>query len=131
MTAEHGLQNAIRNALAGEGFFFRANVGQGWTGRAVRRPDGALVLTNHRPFSTGLPPGFSDLFGFKVVTITADMVGRQIAVFTAIECKSKSGRLTEAQSRFLDAVRGAGGMSGVARSIEDALRIVGADNESP
>ena len=29
----------------------------------------------------------SDLIGFTPVTITQDMVGKQIAVFTAIECK--------------------------------------------
>jgi hypothetical protein len=49
--------------------------------------------------------------------------------FLAIEIKSHKGALTEAQTAFLNTVNRAGGRAGVARSIDEALRIVGEINE--
>lgn len=131
---EHGAQNAIRNALAGTCFTFRANVGTGWQGTGkpfqasrpitVAMSPGDVLLRNARPFNTGLPPGFSDLFGFVPVTITPDMVGQRVAVFVAIECKSATGRARERQGNFLQAVNDNGGRAGIARTPDDALRIV-------
>lgn len=125
---EHGIQNAIRNALAGDCYLFRANVGQAWTGDAARLPNGDVLIRNPRPFSTGLPAGFSDLFGFRTIEITPAMVGQRLAVFVGVECKSQRGRVTDPQGRFLKAVTDAGGLAGVARTVDDALNIVrGAD----
>lgn len=55
------------------------------------------------------------------------MVGQQVAVFTSIEVKSERGRVKPEQQQWLDAVLSAGGIAGVARSVEDALRITTAD----
>lgn len=121
---EHAIQNAIRNALAGRCLLFRANVGQAWVGDAQRLPGGDVLLRKARPFNTGLPPGFSDLFGLVPVTITADMVGRRMAVFTALEVKTAKGRPTDQQKAFIQAVNDNGGRAGVVRSPEDAVRIV-------
>lgn len=135
MTKEHSLQNQIRNELAGQALIFRANVGQAWTGSAKRLPSGAvlpayerlpngdLLVHNPRPFSTGLPPGFSDLFGLVSVTITPDMVGQKLAVFTALEVKAPRGKPTENQTNFLQAVNDNGGRAGVVRTVEEAVRI--------
>lgn len=123
--SEHRIQNEIRNALAGRGLFFRANVGRAWTGDAERIDASTVLIRNARPFDTGLPPGFSDLFGLVPVAIGPEHVGRQLAVFAAIECKAASGRLAPKQRAFLDAVAREGGRSGVARTVEDAMRIVG------
>ncbi len=121
---EHGIQNEIRNALAGQCLLFRANVGQAWTGTKVTKlPGNRVVIDGARPFTTGLPPGFSDLFGLVAVTVTPDMVGQQLAVFTALEVKSAKGKPTENQENFLKAVNDNGGRAGVVRSIEDAVRI--------
>lgn len=123
--SEHATQTDIRNALVDDGMFFRANVGTAWASNDIAKlPDGSLILRNPRPFSTGLPVGFSDVFGAVPVVITADMVGSTVAVFSAIECKSSKGRAREAQERFAVAVRQLGGRTGFARSIADALRIV-------
>ena len=72
----------------------------------------------------GLAPGASDLIGWKTVTITEDMVGQKVAVFTAIEVKaSPSSRKTREQKLFVEAVRRAGGLAcfawtvGLARSL--------------
>ena len=131
MAAEHGMQNAVRNALAESGFFFRANVGQAWTGAKITKlPGGRVLIEGARPFNTGLPPGFSDVFGFVPVTITQDMVGKTVAVFTAIECKSPTGRKQDNQRRFIGAVQGAGGRAGFARDVATALAIAGGHDET-
>lgn len=120
MATEHSIQNQIRNALINQGSFFRANVGQAWTGNKTKRlPNGDMVLERPRPFTTGLPKGFSDLFGWHTVEITPDMVGQRVAVFTAIEVKTETGRVSEQQQKFLDAVNKAGGRGFIARNVGD------------
>jgi hypothetical protein len=122
---EHGIQNEIRNSLCDDGVFYRANVGTAWASNdIVKLADGALLLRNPRPFSTGLPTGFHDLFGAVEVTITPEMVGSKVAVFTTIECKSSKGKARERQQALVDTVTAMGGRSGFARSVEDAKRIV-------
>lgn len=123
--AEHIIQNQIRNALVGHGMFFRANVGSAWAGKATRMGGGAVVIENARPFSTGLPPGFSDLFGFVPVEITPEMVGQTIATVVAMEVKTATGRVSDKQANFLEAVRKIGGRAGVVRSPADALALIG------
>ena len=77
-----------------------------------------------RPVQFGLARGSADLIGWRTVTVTPDMVGQHVAVFTSLEIKTTTGRLTPAQHNWLEAVRNAGGIAGVARSVADALRIV-------
>jgi len=121
---EHSTQNDIRNALADVGYFFRANVGQAWASNDITRlADGSLLLRNPRPFATGLPPGFSDLFGFVPVTITPDMVGKTFPMFAGIECKSSKGKAREAQERFINTILQNGGRAGFARTVAEALDI--------
>lgn len=55
-------------------------------------------------------PGGSDLIGFTVVEVTADMVGRKVAVFTAVEAKTGKLKPTKDQDRFLRMVRNKGGI---------------------
>lgn len=121
---EHGLQNAIRNALAGKCLAFRANVGQAWAGEATRLPNGDVLLRNARPFSTGLPPGFADLFGLVPVTVTPDMVGQQVGLFFSLEVKTPTGRVAPQQQAFLDAVKKNGGLACIARSVDDAVAFI-------
>lgn len=123
---EHGIQNAIRNALAGLALIFRANVGQAWTGDKFERlPGNRVMIHGARPFTTGLPPGFSDLFGLVPVTITPDMVGKTFARFVALEVKTATGRASDKQAKFLAAVERNGGLSGVVRGPDDALAMLG------
>lgn len=101
MTEEHRIQNEIRLALANTCVMFRINVGKGYT------PDG-------RYFDTGVPRGFSDLFGVR----KAD--GR--AVF--IEVKTHRGKPTDQQKNFLETMRKNGAIAGVCRSSEEAVQLV-------
>lgn len=120
---EHKIQNEIRNALAAvpAAKIFRVNVGNGWIGTAVKLPNGDVLLKNPRPFSSGLPNGTSDLIGWTEVVITADMVGQKIAVFTAGEIKTKTGRISEAQKNFTAAVNRSGGAAFVWRDAATAV----------
>ena len=52
------------------------------------------------------------------------MVGQQVAVFTSIEVKTPTGRIRPEQQRWLNAVQAAGGIAGVARSIEEAMDLL-------
>ncbi len=79
-----------------------------------------------RPVQFGLAKGSADLVGFKTITITPDMLGQRVAVFTSIEVKTPEGRLTTPQQNWLHAVKTAGAIAGVARSPEDAIRLLGA-----
>tara|TARA_A100001037_G_scaffold271616_1_gene267245 strand:- start:88 stop:486 length:399 start_codon:yes stop_codon:yes gene_type:complete len=72
----------------------------------------------------GLAKGSSDLVGFKTVKITPEMIGQEVAQFVSIEIKTERGKLTEVQQNWLQKVHDSGGIVGVARSIQDALKIV-------
>ena len=98
---EQDIQNSIRLALNPYAIIFRGNVGK------VRLPDG-------RYFDTGLPKGFPDLFGFR----KSD--GKMIF----LEVKTDKGRLREKQAHFLDTMSQYPVIHGVARSDEEAIRIV-------
>jgi hypothetical protein len=72
----------------------------------------------------GLARGSADLIGWRTLVVTPEMVGQRIAVFTSLEIKTATGRLSPAQTHWLHAVRSAGGIAGVARSVADAVVIV-------
>lgn len=57
--------------------------------------------------------GMSDIMG-------AMMDGRTLA----IEVKSRTGRMRPGQEEFLQQIRAAGGVAGVCRSVEDAVRLL-------
>jgi hypothetical protein len=72
----------------------------------------------------GLARGSADLIGWRTVVVTPEMVGQRIAVFTSIEVKTPTGRLAPAQQHWLHAVRTAGGVAGVVRSVNDAIKLI-------
>ena len=124
---EHEIQNQIRLYL---GQFpdvrvFRANVGQGWTGEAIiKQPGGDIRITRPWPLNTGLPGGWPDLFGFRMLAITPEMAGLALPIFAAIEVKGPRGVIRAAQQRVLDELARCGCLAGVARSPEEAAQIL-------
>ena len=92
--------------------------------RLWRNNTGLLYDRQGRPVSFGLCKGSSDLIGFRTITIGPEHVGRQLAVFCAVEVKSERGRATTEQKAFIEMVQAAGGLAGVARSTEDAAGIL-------
>lgn len=112
MASEQSIQQYIRLACStGQTRLFRNNTG-------------TLKDQHGRPVQFGLCKGSADLIGYRTVTITPDMVGQQVAVFLSIEVKTPTGRIRPEQQQWLDTIQAAGGIAGVARSVEDALRIV-------
>jgi hypothetical protein len=96
--SETALMHRIQLALSDAGHVcFRANVG------TFRTQDG-------RWFSTGLPPGFSDLFG---VTVS----GRPFF----FEVKTAAGKVRPDQDAFIDAMQKHGAIAAVVRSVDEAL----------
>ena len=113
--AETDIQQRIRLALGirPDLRLFRNQVGQ--------LPD----PRTGRPVQFGLARGSADLIGWRSVVITPEMVGQRVAVFTSLEVKTPTGRLTPAQQAWLGTVHNAGGIAGVARSVRDANEILG------
>jgi hypothetical protein len=112
--AETDLQQRIRLALGThpDARLFRNQVG------SLPDPRTGRLVT------FGLARGSADLIGWRTVTVTPDMVGQRIAVFTSIEVKTERGRIRPEQHAWLGCVQAAGGIGGVARSVADALTIV-------
>lgn len=102
---------------------FRHNVGLAWTGDVTKNRDGSITIRNPRPFKSGVP-GMSDLIGWTPREITPDMVGKTVAVYSAVETKSLRGRASTEQQNFISAVQNAGGLAGIARTDEDLSDIL-------
>ena len=69
-------------------------------------------------------PGGSDLIGYRRVTVTPEMVGTEVPVFAAIEVKAARGKATQQQKAFIEHIRNAGGIAGIARSVDEAQSIL-------
>ena len=123
---ERNIQNEIRLKLAPGTALFRVNAGgEAWTGNEIiKLADGSVLIRDARRFIAGVPAGFSDLFGIRPVTITEDMVGETLGVFVAIEVKAGRRTPTEKQDHFISFVKEHGGRAGIARSVEDAQKII-------
>ena len=97
---EANLMRAIMVALSADGHFVaRANVGLFFTA------DG-------RPVKTGLPKGFSDLFGHRCSDAKAFY----------LEVKTATGRARPEQLAFIAAMQKRGALAAIVRSVEDARR---------
>lgn len=104
----------------------RVNSGMGWisenkvrvsTPTKVVLYPGDILLRKARPFH-GAPEGTPDICGFTSVTVTDDMVGKPVAIFTGYEVKA-TGDLRPRQKKFGDMIRMMGGIFKVVRSEED------------
>ena len=117
-------------ALSNEAYVqnkIRLAVGSGDV-RLFRNNTGALLDMQGRLVKFGLCKGSSDLIGFRSITITPDMVGQKIAVFSAIEVKDK-GKATVEQKNFINIINNAGGYAGVAKNVNDAKKILYMDKK--
>jgi hypothetical protein len=126
---ESDIQNLIRLDLSERDdlLLLRNNVGTGWqSNEIIRGPrhcvnmaPNDVLLRNARPLRAGLAKGAHDLIGWKTVTVTPDMVGQRLAIFTGVEVKTPTGRVRKDQKQFHETVEAAGGISVVARCVAD------------
>ena len=72
-----------------------------------------------RKIRYGLIPGSGDLIGWKTVTITPEMVGTKLAVFTSVETKSTRGTEKGNQKQWAENVIAAGGISCLVKKLSD------------
>jgi virulence-associated protein VagC len=108
---------------------FRNNVGQAWTspksftlkkGQVYHARGGERVLMTPYPINFGLMKGSGDGIGWRTLTITPEMVGRDIAQFVSVETKTDKGRVREEQETWQANVNKAGGLAVIVRSAEEA-----------
>lgn len=111
------IQSRIRLAAAPYALLFRTNAGEFWQGQRVYSHEfNQPVLINLQKVE-GLPKGFSDLCGCR----------RSDGRFVAIECKTATGRVRPEQEQFIQAMREAHALAGIARSADDAIKIIEGD----
>jgi len=112
---ETKIQTRIMLALSeAECIVWRNESALTWVGRVIHQQGDTVTLANARRLRAGLCTGSSDLVGIHKPT------GRMIA----IEVKTGTGRATSEQRVFLEAVRSAGGIAGIARSPQEALDLL-------
>lgn len=109
-----------------EATLFRNNTGTGWQGSRVEHlQNGTMLIHNPRPLNAGLCKGSSDLIGFTEVVITADMIGKKVAVFTALEAKLlRRSKTSEEQLNFIRVVKEAGGRAGIVQTHQQGADII-------
>jgi len=105
---EKNLINEFLSNLPENMRMFRTNSGMAWAGKAVKKGDITLIK-NARVF-WGMPEGWPDLTGWTEIEITPEMIGQKIAVFTAVEAKTGSLKLSEKQNRFKEIIEKMGGI---------------------
>ncbi len=104
---ESNLVNEIIRAAYPVMRLWRVNVGR------VKTADGRI-------FSTGLPRGFSDLFGILPAENSAN--GQAVPVF--IEVKVRPNKPSPEQIRFVEEQRKNGAVAGVVYSIDDVWELL-------
>ena len=91
-------------------FCWRNNTG------SYRTPEGRFIRYGH--------VGSGDIIGITPVVITSEMVGRTVGLFTAIECKTATGKQSKPQQVFQTMIERNGGVYIVARSTSDLERAI-------
>lgn len=116
--SEHLIQDEIRLDLSQYGVVLRLNSGKFWQGKRVWSNEyNQWVLINLRPIQ-GCPEGTSDLL----------FLGENNNV-AFIECKDDKGTARDKQKKFINIMHQYGIRAGIARSVEDALKIIGRNSE--
>ena len=102
------LENRLAN-LSPDERLFRINCGMGWTGTKCVRKGRFMIIENPYPLHAA-PEGWPDLVGWESVTITPEMVGQKVAVFTFEEAKTGKLKLSKMQRLYRDLIVRMGGI---------------------
>lgn len=111
---EQDIQNSIRLELSNNGILFRTNAGEYYQGKLVYSNEFKQPVLINITKIMGLPKGFTDLLycGFD----------GQVAF---IEVKTSTGTVKPAQEKFINLMQKYNYKAGVARSVNDAIKIIG------
>lgn len=112
---EANTQKLIQLALSEAGYtFWRNTTAMSYVGRVVHKDASTVTLANYQVIEAGLCVGSADLIG----------IGPN-GLFSAIEVKRTSGgRVSPEQTKFINAVLSKGGIAGVAKSPQEALKLL-------
>lgn len=111
---------------------FKNAVGSAWHGQVTEEymisdkkgPQKVIELWRAHRITYGLRRGSSDLVGWRTRRIKQEDVGKKIAQFSVVECKTVSySKATEEQRNFLDQVKKAGGYAAIARQNGDNVEL--------
>ena len=101
---------------------WRNNVGTGWQG-VCHWKGSHLSIKHPRPLRAGLAEGSSDLIGLTRVKITPEMVGQTVAMFTALEVKTKKTPATWLQKNFIKTILKNGGIGAIVYGFKKILNL--------
>ena len=87
-----------------------------WLGKIIHKAGNQVTIANAHMMVFGLAVGSSDIIGIA-----------PNGKFLAVEIKTTTGRATKEQLAFIEAVRAAGGIAGIARTPEEALALISGD----
>lgn len=115
MNEETKLMRLIMVALTqADCLVFRNETAGAYVGRVIHKDARIVTLQNAMLMTFGLCVGSSDIIGIHKPT------GR----FLAVEVKTKTGRASKEQINFIEQVRAANGIAGLARSVQEALDLL-------
>jgi hypothetical protein len=124
------IQHILLNVSHGLVRLWRQNAGTAWAGKAKKYAKldhvtvypGDVVVRQGQPVQLG-EEGIADLVGYSIVTITPEMVGQRVAIFSAVEVKGEGDTPKATQLAYIERIRQHGGRAGVAYQPEDAAFI--------
>jgi len=90
--------------------------------RALKGVPGLALWRNN---AGAIDRGGGVMMRFGLTKGAPDLIGIYRGRFVGLEIKTRTGRVTAEQNVFLNTVRAYGGLAGVVRSLDDALRILG------
>lgn len=118
MNQETKIMRLIMLALTKAGcLVFRNEIAGAYVGRVIHKDQRIVTLANAQLMTFGLCVGSADIIGIHKAT------GR----FLAVEVKTEKGKPTQEQLNFIEQVRAANGIAGIARSAEEALDLLPRD----
>lgn len=115
MNEETKLMRLIMVALTqADCLVFRNETSGAYVGKVIHKDARIVTLANAQLLTFGLCVGSSDIVGIHKPT------GR----FLAVEVKTEKGKPTNEQINFIEQVRAANGIAGIARSVKEALELL-------
>lgn len=110
-------ESKVNDAIIKAGRLFGSILFRNRRGMA-RLEDGGMF-----PYGLG-PNGFPDNCGYTPMKITESMIGKTVAIFTAIEAKTESGVLAPHQAAVIQELKERGCIAGVATKADDVRTII-------
>jgi hypothetical protein len=117
------VNDILREFSRGSTRLFRQQSALAWAGKVIARTSNTVTIVHPHAMKLGTM-GQSDVGGLTSVIITPEMLGQRIAIDVQIEAKFGTGRATPEQTAYIHMIRTLGGRAGIARSVEEAGRII-------